>query len=160
MWEKYSWSRLSGCSEDLSELGAATSAILLTAIAAERGLKTLFALDNPNAKPLEIHPLDKLFGKLKRSTQESVRVRFRELVTENSKHCDDDDIEKVFSIAAKAYVEWRYTMEPNDVSGGIPKGLLIAAMAVKDVGISELTQWQKRQREAEAAMASSTNAYG
>lgn len=79
---------------------------------------------------------------LKPETQEAVRTAFRAITKRNKEYWDNDDVDSVLSIASTSFVDWRYTMEPKETTGGIPKGVLLAAIAIICVGIELLTDWQ------------------
>lgn len=128
--------------EDARELGVVSSAVFNAAIVAEKSLKTLLALEAVGSRPVRRHSLKDLFDMLKPETQEAVRTAFRAITKRNKEYWDNDDVDSVLSIASTSFVDWRYTMEPKETTGGIPKGVLLAAIAIICVGIELLTDWQ------------------
>ena len=72
LWEPLLNHRLAANEEHLHELGTATVAVMVTAVIAERGLKSLIAQTQPTVKPptgRNGHKLDYLFGQLEPSLQ-------------------------------------------------------------------------------------------
>ena len=139
VWEPFLQHRLAGNKEHPYELGIATTAVILTSIVAERAIKSLIAQTQPGVKPWQLpglkprehHELSKLFGKLQPEQQRECQTQFQQLPTFWLEDWDGDEIEDVFGIANSSFVDWRYTMEPKATTGGIPKGVLKAAVAVK-----------------------------
>ena len=150
VWEPFLQHRLAGNKEHPYELGIATTAVILTSIVAERAIKSLIAQMQPGVKPWQLpglkprehHELSKLFGKLQPEHQRECQSQFQQLPAFWLEYWDGDEIEDVFGIANSSFVDWRYTMEPKATTGGIPKGVLKAAVAVKLVCWRHLDSWQ------------------
>lgn len=150
IWEPLLHHRVAGNKEHPNELGTATAAVVLTSIAAERAIKSLIAQTQPNVKPWQLpglksrehHELSKLFGKLQPEQQRECQTQFQQLPTFWLEYWEGDEIEEVFRIANSSFVDWRYTMEPKATTGGIPKGVLKAGVAVKLVCWRHLRSWQ------------------
>ena len=149
-WDPLLQHRVEGNKEHPLELGTATSAVVLTSMAAERAIKTLIAQTQPGVKPWQLpglrsrehHELTKLFGKLRLEHQLECQTQFEQLPDFWLKYWDGDDIKEVFRIANSSFVDWRYTMEPKVTTGGIPKGILKATFAIKAVCWRHLHAWQ------------------
>ncbi len=141
--------RVDAKEEHPSELGIQTSAILLTTHGAEIAIKTLIAQTDPGADPKGkrgTHGLHTLFERLDQDVQDEVRAEFAAIQAQWASWWSEHDIDVVFATADTAFVDWRYAMEPKTVSGGIPKGVFLAAFAVWNVGVRRLTSWQSAQR--------------
>ena len=142
LWEPYLNYRIAMNKEHPNELGCATVAVMVTAIVAERALKSLIAQTQPNVAPPKKHRLCTLFGQLSSLVQQELQTQFKTLPSVWQEYWEGDCIEKVFHIADNAFVDWRYTMEPKAVTGGIPKGVLKATVAVRMVCLAHLQVWQ------------------
>ena len=135
--------RLAGDGEQTAELGIATTTVVLTSLIAERALKTLIAQTKPHAPVPHSHELSALFGNgLDATEQDAVQRRLETLPRFWDNYAASSTAASVLDIASNNFVDWRYTMEPRKVTGGMPKPLLAAAIAVTLVGIERLTQWQ------------------
>ena len=156
VWEPFLQHRLAGNKEHSYELGLATTAVILTSIVAERAIKSLIAQTKPVVKPWQLpglkrkehHELSKLFGKLQPEQQRECQAQFQQLPAFWPEYWDGDEIEDVFRIANSSFVDWRYTMEPKATTGGIPKGVLKAAVAVQLICCRHLNSWQISLAEA------------
>ena len=154
IWEPFLRHRVTENKEHVYELGTATTAIILTSIIAERAIKSLIAQTQPNVKPWQLpglkprehHELSKLFGKLRPEQQQECQMQFQGLPASWLEYWEGDDIEDVFRIANSSFVDWRYTMEPKATTGGIPKGVLKAGVAVKKVLLDTLIRVAKQHR--------------
>lgn len=137
-WEPLLEERLRTKEELTQELGFATVAVMVTAIAAEKALKSLISQTQPHQEPPRTHSLADLFNHLDPATQQQLNTEFESMPSSWQEYWGGTDIREVFQIADKCFVDWRYTMEPGNVTGGIPKGVVRATVAVYAVCVSHL----------------------
>ena len=142
-------SRISGKGQHVHELGMAVSAILITSHAAEIALKSLLAQTIPNENSRDFggrtgHNLSDLFANLHTEVKSEVEAQFYEMPKEWENYAGKEygqSAEEVFRIANGTFVDWRYAMQ-DGASGGIPKGVLKAAAAVRIICATKLRLWQ------------------
>ena len=139
-WEPYLAYRLSGNREHIYERGMVTLCIIQTAIIAERAVKTLIAQTQPHANPKRTHKLIQLYKALSTPVQQHVQIQYEALpeswaryAVENIGEEIESSVEAVMSQASDNFTDWRYTMERDCTTNGIPKLLLKASVAIKFV---------------------------
>ena len=145
-WEPYLAYRLSGNGEHIYERGMVTLCIIQTAIIAERAVKTLIAQTQPHANPKRTHgthgthKLIQLYKALSTPVQQHVQMQYEALpeswaryAVENIGEEIESSVEAVMSQASDNFTDWRYTMERDRTTNGIPKLLLKASVAIKFV---------------------------
>ncbi len=130
--------RIAGEKEALTELGIATTCVVVTSFITERAIKTLIALTKPQTKPPQVHKLSDLFRRLCSVNQDKIQHQLEALPDYWSHYAETETVERILSIANDNFVDWRYVMEPNGATGGTPKPLLKVAVAVTLVGIRRL----------------------
>ncbi len=129
--------------EHVHELGVVSTAIMVSALVAERALKSLIAQTQPTVQPKKTHGLANLFAQLEAPVQEEIRAQYR-MMQDWVAHYED--IEEVFSVASKSFEAWRYTMEDRTARGGIPRDVLKAGAAVHAICFRYLRMWQREIR--------------
>ena len=145
-WEPYLAYRLSGNGEHIYERGMVTLCIIQTAIIAERAVKTLIAQTQPHANPKRTHgkhgthKLIQLYKALSTPVQQHVQMQYEALpeswaryAVENVGEEIESSVEAVMNHASDNFTDWRYTMERDRTTNGIPKLLLKASVAIKFV---------------------------
>ena len=137
-WEPYLAYRLSGQAEHIYERGMVTMCIIQTAIIAERSLKTLIAQTQPHTNPKRTHKLIELYKALGTSVRQQVQAQYEMLpeswaryAVENVGEEIESNVEAVMNQASDNFTDWRYTMERDRTTNGIPKLLLKASVAIK-----------------------------
>ena len=129
--------------EHVHELGVVSVAIMVSALVAERALKSLIAQTQPTVQPEKTHGLANLFAQLEAPVQEEIKAQYQMMQDWVAHH---EDIEKVFSVASKSFEAWRYTMEDRTARGGIPRDVLKAGAAVHAICFRYLRMWQREIR--------------
>lgn len=149
-WEPYLTYRLSGNREHIYERGMVTMCIIQTAIIAERAIKTLIAQTQPKANPKRTHKLIDLYKELSMSVQQQVQTQYEALpeiwaryTVENAGEKTVASVEAILNQASGNFIDWRYTMERNYTTNGIPKLLLKASVAIKFVCWRHLQAYQE-----------------
>lgn len=139
-WEPYLAYRLAGNGEHIYERGMVTMCIIQTAIIAERAIKTLIAQTQPTTNPKRTHKLNELYKQLSVSVQQQVQMQYDALpeiwaryTVETVGKDTEGSIEAILTQASDNFIDWRYTMERNSTTNGIPKLLLKASVAIKFV---------------------------
>ena len=142
-WEPLLDQRLADNGEQATELGIATSAIVVTSLITERAIKTLIAQTKPHEPVPHSHELSTLFREdLDTTAQDAVQRRLETLPRLWDDYAGTSTTASVLEISNKNFVDWRYAMEPKEVTGGMPKPLLTVAVAATLVGIDRLSEWQ------------------
>lgn len=136
--------RVGGHKEATTELGIATACVVMTSLIAERAIKTLIAQTRPQDSPPRGHSLSELFGRhLPHAIQDEVQRTFESLPSFWPHYLETSTVQGVLRTTTSNFVDWRYTMEPKSVTGGLPMPLLKVAVAVTLAAIDRLTEWQR-----------------
>ena len=138
------WSqRLADQREPITKLGVATTCVVVTALIAEKALKTIIAQTKPQGAPPHSHKLSELFHKnLDVNEQEAVQRELESLPAFWGGYAETATALAILDTASTSFVEWRYAME-RGATGGMPKPLLTVAVAVTLVGMARLSEWQQ-----------------
>lgn len=143
-WEPLLSQRQKDQQEATTELGVATTCVVVTGLIAERAIKTLIAQTSPQGAPPHSHKLSELFREnLAVNEQDAVQRELEALPTFWDGYAETATASAILDVSSTGFVDWRYAMEPTGATGGLPKPLLTVAVAVTLVGMDRLSQWQQ-----------------
>ena len=114
-------------------IGNIVATVLLTSYATEIALKTVHAQTVPDKKPPCGHDLAKLFARLDDNSQRRAQHKLETLsvLGEPNWIGKNPNIEKIIGTGSSNFTDWRYLSEKPSVGGGVPKGLINVAQALR-----------------------------
>lgn len=146
LWQPYLARRLETGKEHTFERGIATSLIVQTSLIAERSIKTLLAQVDPDWQGAKKHNLQLLFDQLDPVDKQRVETQFKNPSFASNwirfHDSDRETVQSTIAIANNNFEDWRYTMERDRTSHGIPGPLLKSAAAISLVCIWHLLKVQ------------------
>lgn len=114
-------------------LGNGAVATFVVAYLTEIAIKTLFAQINPLDKPPQGHDLLDVFNFLSQETQREVQDMFENMEPlggDLNWLGENESVKEILKIGRFNFNNWRYLMEKEEVTDGIPKGLINVAQAI------------------------------